>query len=63
MGVGGGAGVFESAGEETGVAETSVGGGDGEDGDVAVPGETVGVVRGEVRDGVVERGGFEFSHY
>src|ERR1700722_10340095 len=43
--------------EEAGVAETAVLGGDGEDGDVAVPGEGMG------GGGEVGWGGFEFAHY
>ena len=43
--------------EEAGVAETAVLGGDGEDGDVTVPGEGVG------GGGEVGWGGFEFAHY
>jgi hypothetical protein len=43
--------------EETGVAETAVLGGNGEDGDVTVPGEGVGGGR------EVGWGGFKFAHY
>ena len=50
-------GALELFGQEAGVAETSVLGSDGEDGDVAVPGESVG------GGGEVEWGGLEFAHY
>jgi hypothetical protein len=56
-GVGLVAGALELLREEAGVAEAAVLRGDGEDGDVAVPGEEVGGA-GEVR-----WGGFEFAHY
>ncbi len=36
---------FEGRGEEFGVPEAPIRGGDGQDGDMAVPGERVGVVR------------------